>query len=110
MLREVYITLFNMEKYEVQGAANGKEAMQLLKKFQPDIVLLDVLMPVMNGIEFLEKAKVKENYPKLKILVLSNLSDSKTLNRIIHLGATQYLLKASLSPTQLVQAVRQLKP
>ncbi len=108
MLREVYATLFNMEKYEVAEAINGKDALGKLKKFKPDVVVLDVLMPVMGGIEFLEKVKIKKEYPALKILVLSNLSDAKTLQTIMGLGATKFLLKASLSPAQLVAAVNQL--
>lgn len=108
MLREVYATLFNLEKYTVAEAANGKDAIRQLKIFKPDVVILDVLMPVMSGIEFLEKTKIKQNYPDVKILVLSNLSDPKTLQKIVSLGANKYLLKASLSPAQLVTAVKRL--
>ncbi len=99
MLREVYATLFNIEKYTVAEASNGKDAISLLKKFKPDVVILDILMPIMSGIEFLEKTKIKLNYPDVKVLVLSNLSDPKTLQKIVSLGANKYLLKASLSPT-----------
>ncbi len=108
MLREVYIALFKMEKYDVAQAANGKDAISLLKKFKPDVILLDVLMPIMGGIEFLQKVKIKHDYPDVKILVLSNLSDANTLQQISKLGATKYLLKASLSPSQLVEAVKEV--
>ncbi|HUP26408.1 MAG TPA: response regulator [Candidatus Limnocylindrales bacterium] len=108
MLRDVYAALFKMEKYQVAEAGNGKEAVRQLKLFKPDIVLLDVLMPVMGGIEFLEKTKIKQNHPHLKVLVLSNLSDTATLQQVTKLGATKYFLKASLSPTQLVEAVKSL--
>ena len=108
MLREVYTTLFSMENYEVMSAPNGKEGLKLLKKFKPDLIVLDLLMPVMNGIEFLEKAQLKKNYPAIKVLVLSNLSDPKTINKITKLGVSDYKLKASLSPVQLASAVRNL--
>ena len=108
MLRDVYTTLFSMENYEVMGAPNGKEALKLLKTFEPDLIVLDLLMPVMNGIEFLEKAQIKKNYPKTKVLVLSNLSDPKTINKITKLGISDYKLKASLSPVQLANAVKNL--
>jgi two-component system response regulator len=107
-LRDVYKTLFGFEKFEVYDAVNGKEAIKKLKALQPDVILLDILMPVMGGIEFLEKSNVKTTHPKTKILVLSNLSDPKTLNKITQLGATKYLLKSSASPAELVKAVRQL--
>lgn len=108
MLREVYVTLFTLEKLEVYQAPNGKEALKILATCKPDVILLDVLMPVMGGIEFLEKVDLKKNYPNIKVLVLSNLSDHKTLDTITKLGATKYLLKASVSPSELVAAVRDL--
>jgi DNA-binding NarL/FixJ family response regulator len=108
MLREVYVTLFTLEQLEVYQASNGKEALQQIKENKPDIVLLDVLMPIMGGIEFLQKLKLQQNHPDIKVLVLSNLSDEKTLSTITKLGATKYMLKASVSPGQLVDAVREL--
>lgn len=108
MLREVYTTLFSMENYEVMSAANGKEALRLLKKFKPDLIILDLLMPVMNGIEFLEKAQLQKYYPETKILVLSNLSDPKTISKISKLGASDHRLKASLSPAQLAATIKNL--
>jgi len=107
-LRDVYKTLFTLEKFEVHDAVNGKEAIKLLKSVRPDVILLDILMPVMGGLEFMEKADVKTTSPKTKILVLSNLSDPKTLNNITDLGADKYLLKSSASPAELVSAVRSL--
>lgn len=108
MLREVYVTLFTLEKLDVYQASNGQEALKMVKKHRPNVIILDVLMPVMNGIEFLQKVKLKKNYPEVKVLVLSNLSDVKTLNTITELGAAKYLLKSSVSPGQLVNVVREL--
>lgn len=107
-LREVYATLFMLEKYQVAEASNGREGLAELKKTVPDVVIVDVLMPVMGGLEFLEKARLKSQHPSLKVLVLSNLSDPSTLTRIDQLGATKYMLKASLSPAELVQTVNEL--
>ncbi|MBA2279472.1 response regulator transcription factor [Candidatus Saccharibacteria bacterium] len=107
-LRKVYVMLFNMQKFKVYEAPHGKLALEQLDTVKPDIIILDVLMPVMGGIEFLEKVDVKKKYPKMKILVLSNLSDPKTLDQIEKLGATKYLLKAGTSPTELIDAVKQL--
>lgn len=108
MLREVYTSLFSMENYKVKNAANGHEALKLLATFKPDIIILDLLMPVMNGVEFLEKANLTKKYPNTKVLVLSNLSDAKTISKITKLGIADYKLKASLSPLQLANAVKNL--
>jgi DNA-binding NarL/FixJ family response regulator len=65
-------------------------------------------MPVMGGIEFLETIDLKKNYPDLKVLVLSNLSDQNTIDQISKLGATKYVLKSSVSPGELLAAVKTL--
>jgi len=106
-LREVYVTLFTIEKFDVYQAVNGKDALKQLPKIKPDIMLVDVLMPEMGGMEFLQIAPLRDKYPKTKILMLTNLSDTKTLQQIKDLGAN-YILKSSISPLQLVQAVREL--
>ncbi len=107
-LRDVYVMLFTLEKFTVYQAANGKAAIKQLGVIKPDLILLDVLMPVMGGIEFLETVDMKKNYPNVKVLVLSNLSDAKTRDRIKKLGASKYMLKAGAAPAQLVKAVKEL--
>ncbi len=107
-LRDVYVMLFKSQEFEVHDAANGQIAITKLKDAKPDIIILDILMPVMGGIEFLETAKVKESYPNTRVLVLSNLSDPKTLARIKELGADHYMLKSSASPTKLLGSVQEL--
>ena len=106
VLRKVYKTLFKLEKFSVELAENGSIALEKIKKFKPDIIILDLLMPVMGGIEFLEVANLKKAHPGTKVLVLSNLSDAETINRITELGATKYVLKAAVSPSELVSTVR----
>lgn len=108
MLRKVYETLFKLEKFNVETAENGKIALDKIDSFKPDIIILDLLMPIMGGVEFLEQANMASDYPKTKVLVLSNLSDLETINRINELGATDYVLKASIAPGELVSAVRRL--
>jgi DNA-binding NarL/FixJ family response regulator len=109
MLRDVYVTLFKLqEEYKVYEAGNGKEAIAVLKTVEPDVIILDALMPVMGGIEFLETVKPAENLPNTRILLLSNLSDPKTVSKGKKLGAHKYLLKAEVAPTQLLRAISEL--
>lgn len=107
-LREIYVLLFKMHGFEVYEAANGKIALEHLKTVRPDVIILDVLMPVMGGIGFLRAANVKKNYPDTKVLMLSNLSDPKTLSLSQSLGAQKYLLKANVSPSELLKSVNEL--
>ncbi len=107
-LRDVYVILFQMQKFDVAEAANGEIAIALIKKFKPDIVILDVLMPVMGGIEFLQAIDIKKDYPNTKVLMLSNLSDTKTVALSEKLGAHRYMIKASIHPAELLKAVNEL--
>ena len=108
ILRKAYVSVFTMEKFQVAEAANGEIAIKEIERLKPDIVILDILMPVMNGIEFLEKVNMVKKYPQTKVLVLSNLSDKETVDNVITLGATKHMVKSSLSPGQLVRTVKDL--
>lgn len=108
ILRQAYVNVFTIEKFDVAEAANGEIALNQIASLKPDVVILDVLMPVMDGIEFLKHAKVADNYPATRVLVLSNLSDKETVDRVLSLGASKHLVKSSLSPSQLVSTVRTL--
>lgn len=108
ILRNAYVNIFTIEKFKVSSAPNGKQALDHIKKNQPNIIILDILMPVMNGIEFLEKADLGSTHPNTKVLVLSNLSDKDTIEQVMMLGATKHIVKSSLSPSQLVKNVREL--
>lgn len=107
-LQDAYSLLLTAKNYDVFQAANGKEALPILRSKKPDYILLDILMPVMGGIEFLKAARIPENHPKSKVLVLSNLSDRKTIDSVMRLGASKYLLKASTSPRELMDAIESL--
>lgn len=107
-LREIYVLLFKMHEFEVYEAANGRLALEQMPDIRPDVIVLDVLMPVMGGIKFLKEVKLKEHYADTKVLMLTNLSDQKTITDSQKLGAQKYLLKASASPAELVAAVKDL--
>ena len=71
-LREAFAFLLTQEGYEVELAENGKVALKKLAAFRPDLILLDMLMPVMNGLEFLRAARLPSAFPVTKTLLLSN--------------------------------------
>ena len=89
---------------EVVGeASNGAEAVELVEKFKPDIVIIDVAMPVMNGIEATKK--IKEILPGIKILVLTGYDYDEYIFSLLEMGAAGYLLK-DVSGDELVGAIR----
>jgi len=78
----------------VAQAANGEEALQLCEQHNPDIVLMDVIMPVMDGIQAAKK--LRESHPQIKVLVLSSFQDHESVHTMLRNGAVGYLTKDSL--------------
>ena len=105
-LKITYDILLQKEGHTVERALNGEEALQKIAEFQPDLVLLDMMMPRMTGLQFLEAARVRENYPNTKIIVFSNMSSPGDMQRAFELGATKYMLKSSTSPKQLAKLIQ----
>jgi DNA-binding NarL/FixJ family response regulator len=92
------------EDMEVVGLAyNGAEAVELVKQCRPDVVLMDVLMPVMDGVE--STRLIKEQYPDMKVLMLTTFDGDQDVVEALRLGAVGYLLK-DMPPEELISAVR----
>jgi CheY-like chemotaxis protein len=106
LLREAFTFLLRSEGFLVDYADNGKSGLDKLADFQPELVLLDMLMPVMDGISFLRQANIPVNYPSLKVLMLSNLSDPVSLEDVQAYGVTASILKADLSPADLAAVAK----
>lgn len=107
-LREAFTYLLKSEGYEVAWAENGKAGLQKLGSFDPRLILLDMLMPVMDGISFLKEAQLPKAYPKTKTIMLSNLSDAITFDDAHQYGVSASVLKADLSPAELVATVKKV--
>ncbi len=108
MLQEAYRHVLQFKGYSVHVASNGLEGLKQLAKVKPNIVLLDVLMPQLDGIGFLKRANIKQTYPKTKVVACTNLSDSETREKMLSLGADRQVLKSDLSPSQLVALIEEL--
>ncbi len=107
-LREAFAFLLKSEGFEIGIAENGKIGLTMLETFKPDLILLDMLMPVMNGQEFLKKAKLITKHPRVRTLALSNLSDAVSMEDAHQFGVTESVLKADLSPSQLAAKVKKM--
>ena len=105
VLRKAFDTVLKTGGYEVGMAENGLEGIRLMKEMKPDLVLLDVFMPVMDGREFLRNID-HDDYPNTAVIVYSNLSDPKTEDEMRDLGATDFVLKAGLTPRELLAMVQ----
>ena len=107
MLNEAYEDILKKEGYEVVVAFDGKEALELTKELEPDLILLDLRMPRVGGIEFLRSYDLASNHPNVKVVVFSNLDTQKEIDEAYSLGAQRYMLKAWASPKELVKLVKE---
>jgi two-component system, OmpR family, response regulator VicR len=105
-LNEAYQMILSQEGYDVHVAYDGSEALELCKQLEPDLILLDLRMPKMGGIEFLREYNLAEEHPSVKVIVFSNLDTQKEVEEAYKLGAQKYMLKAWASPKELAQLVK----
>lgn len=106
-LKLTYDILLKKEGYTVERATDGEDALAKVDAFGPDLILLDLLMPRMTGMEFLKKYDVKNKHPNVKIIVFSNMSTADEMEKAYALGAKKYMLKASTSPKELAELVKE---
>ena len=106
-LNNTYSTVLRKEGLDVSSAKDGLEAIKLLDKFTPDLVLLDLRMAKMGGVEFLKVSNIANNLPNTKIIIFTNFDLNDEIQEAFELGASRYVLKAMLSPKQLVKLVEE---
>lgn len=107
-LNEAYKTILSMAEYTVCTAFNGEEALIVAEQNNPDIILLDLRMPVMDGIGFLETYQPKKNHPEVQVVVFSNYDMQHEVDTAYTLGADRYILKARATPKELLKLVKDL--
>ena len=105
-VREIYRHEFLNNGYTVVVAADGEEGLLKAGEEQPDIVLLDIMLPKMSGIEVLRALKENELTKKTPVLLLTNLGEETIIKEGFELGADGYLLKVSYTPSQVVEEVK----
>ncbi|MEX0931626.1 MAG: response regulator [Candidatus Paceibacterota bacterium] len=105
-LLDMYSIKFKEKGFEVHTAPSGEDVIQKLTEgFVPDIILLDIVMPAMDGIEILEKIMNDKLAPSADIIMLSNQSAPATVDRALELGAKGYIIKASTIPSEVYDEV-----
>jgi len=107
-LNEAYQITLKKEGYEVYAAFDGHQALEIVTKVEPDLILLDVRMPGKDGIEFLRDYRDKFKDSSAKIVVFSNLDQDGQVDQAYDLGADKYILKALAAPKDLVKLVKSI--
>jgi len=95
------------EGFEVLGASNGQEGLNLALKSHPDLILADIIMPIMNGIEMTAKLREDKWGKNVDIIVLTNLNNEKSVADFLEKGAYDYLVKSDWSIEAIVKKVKE---
>ncbi|MFA6171151.1 MAG: response regulator [Patescibacteria group bacterium] len=105
-LLTMYANKFEMENFEVLMAEDGKKGLKLALKERPDLILLDLILPIMDGFEVLKEIKADEKVRRIPVILLTNLSQREEVDRALLLGAQDYMIKAHFMPSEVVEKVK----
>lgn len=106
VISQMYRMKFEADGFDVQLANDGKKGVALVENFQPDMILLDLQMPEMSGDEVLAKIRGSSWGKEIPIIILTNLGEEEAPKTIRSLGIHSYIVKAELTPRQVVQRVK----
>ena len=106
MLASMYSTKFKKEGFEIEVALNGEEGLKKAKENKFDIVLVDIIMPKLDGFAVLKELRTMEEYKEIPIFMLTNLGQDEDMEKGKKLGATDYLVKANFTPSQVLEKIK----
>lgn len=108
MLAKAYKSKLTKLKYDVVMAGDGQEALEVLRQFKPDIILLDLVLPKKDGFEVLEEIKASPAWKRIPVLVVSNLGQEADVKRAMGLGAVGYVTKTDMTMEELALSLRSI--
>jgi DNA-binding response OmpR family regulator len=107
-LAELYATKLNLDGFEVILATDGKKGLRSAREKKPDLILLDIILPEIDGFELLKLFKQDAKLKNIPVVLLTNLSQKDEVKQGLELGAEDYLIKAHFMPSEVVKKVRQV--
>lgn len=105
-LAELYATKLSLEGFEVSLAVDGEKGLKLAKEMNPDLILLDIILPKKDGFEVLKALKSDASLKKIPVILLTNLSQKDEVQKGLDLGANDYLIKAHFMPSEVVKKIK----
>lgn len=107
VISQMYRMKFEADGFEVELAKDGARGVALVETFTPDLILLDIQMPKMNGVEALKIIRKNDWGKDIPVIILTNLGEEESPNEVRELGIESYIVKANLTPRQVVQRVKE---
>jgi len=107
-LRELITKKVVQEGYEVVGAMDGEEGLRMTGEEQPNLILLDLILPTMDGFEVLRRLKEQESTKNIPVIILSNLGQKEDIDKGMQLGAEDYMIKAHFTPGEITEKIKSI--
>jgi len=108
LLLSMYAAKFELEGFAVTVAENGEKGVRLALKELPDIILLDIILPKLDGFAVLKQIKINPRTAKIPVILLTNLSQKDQVEQGLDLGAVDYLIKAHFMPSEVVEKIKKI--
>lgn len=108
LMSRMYQKIFKFEGFDVDLAENGEVGLDKVRKDKPTLVLLDIMMPKMNGLEVLEKMKLDPEIKTIPVIMLTNLAGNQDAEAALTKGAVKYIIKSENDPKQVVNMVKEI--
>lgn len=108
IMLKIYHKKFQLEGFEVDTAVDGEEGFSKTRTFLPDVIVMDVMLPKLNGIAAMVRIKSDPKLSKIPVLVLSNLSTTDDVQVAMQKGAAAFLVKSDVTPIQVVSKVKEI--
>ncbi|MFH0792076.1 MAG: response regulator [bacterium] len=105
-LVDIYTTKLKEHNYIVKVSGDGQDSVNKITEMVPDLILLDIVLPKMDGIEVLRTIKANPKTMNAKVIVLSNLSQTYEVSKALEMGAVSYLIKSHYSPSEVVEEIK----
>jgi DNA-binding response OmpR family regulator len=107
LLAKMYQTKLAMEGFISEIACDGEEGIKLVKSLKPDLILLDLMLPKVDGFTVLATIKKDSETKKIPVIVFSNLAQSSDIKQAKDLGAVDYIVKANLTPNEIIKKIKE---
>lgn len=105
---DMYTTKFELEGFRIVTAEDGQKGLEMAKAEKPDIILLDILMPKMDGFAVIEQLKKDDETKNIPVVLLTNLGQKEDIKKGFELGAVGYLIKAHFMPSEVVDKIKKI--
>lgn len=108
LLSRMYQKIFEFDKFDVTVVSNGQDGLEQARAIKPTIILLDIMMPKMNGLQVLDELKADPNTKRIPVAVLTNLAGTHDADNALAKGAAKYIIKSDFTPWQVADMVKEI--